>query len=87
MVPDAVVEIRRRLPAVPWTVPIVVPFACGDKPLFGCRFCVLRYGLRTGDRSHLFGSEAEALAHISAHAETLDMQAADRRVKGAAAII
>ncbi len=83
MVPDAVAAIRRRLPAVPWTVPITVHFACDDKPLFGCRLCILRYGLRTGDRSHLFGSETEALAHIATHhPKVLDARGTECRREG-----
>ncbi len=79
MIPDAVVAIRRRLPAIPWTVPITVHFACDDKPLFGCRLCILRYGLWTGDRRHLFGSETEALTHIATHSKGSDTPAAERR--------
>lgn len=80
--PDAVAAIRRRLPAVPWTVPITVHFVCDDKPLFGCRLCILRYGLRRDDRSHLFGSEAQALAHIATHGKVLDGRPPERRAGG-----
>ena len=76
MVPDAVAAIQERLRAVPWDVPIAVHFACDDRPLYGCRVCILRFGLRTGDRSHLFGSEEEALAHIATHGNATDRRPA-----------
>ncbi len=79
MVPDAVVAMRRRLPAIPWAVPITVHFACDDKPLYGCRLCILRHGLRAGDRRHLFGSEVEALEHIATHAKGFEPPAEERR--------
>jgi hypothetical protein len=69
MLSKAVAEVQRRLPAIPWDAPIRVHFACDDKALFGCRLCILRFGLRPGDRSHLFTSEAEALAHTATHAD------------------
>ncbi len=79
MIPDAVLATRRRLPAIPWTVPITVHFACDDGRLFGCRLCILRYGLRAGDRRHLFGSETEALEHITDHVNASDVPGAAAR--------
>jgi len=67
MLQEAVAEIQRRQPSIPWEQPIRVHFACDDKPLFGCRTCILRFGLKTGDRSHLFADEAEAINHIAGH--------------------
>ena len=81
----AIAEIKRRQPAIPWDVPIRVHFACDDRPLYGCRYCILRYGLKSGDRTRLFFSEAEALAHTGSHVETaasrdrLEREAAERR--------
>jgi hypothetical protein len=69
MLQRAVAEIKRRRPAIPWEVPIRVHFACDDRLLYGCRFCILRYGLKQGDHSRLFRSEAEALTHIQSHGE------------------
>lgn len=68
MLPEVVGEIQRRRPAIPWNAPIRVHFSCDDKPLFACRLCILRFGLKIGDRSHLFGDETEALVHIGSHA-------------------
>jgi hypothetical protein len=79
MIPDAVLAMRRRLPAIPWATPITVHLACDDKPLYGCRLCILCYGLRAGDRRHLFGSENEALEHIAAHAAGFEALADERR--------
>ena len=67
MPPKTVAEIERRQRAVPWDCPILVHFACDDQPLYGCRRCILRFGLRLGDHTRLFGSEAEAFAHIATH--------------------
>jgi hypothetical protein len=67
---------KRRLSAIPWDEPIHVHFACDDKPLFGCRLCILRFGLKAGDYRHLFRSEGEALDHIASHAGTPDSNTA-----------
>jgi len=64
---------------LPWAVPITVLFACDDKPSFGCRLCILRYGLRSGDRTHLFGSEAEARGPIATHTKVLEARVTERR--------
>ena len=69
MGPDSIKAMQRRLPAIPWHVPITVHFASEARPLFGCRFCILRFGLKNGDRTHLFVSETEARAHIATHAD------------------
>ncbi len=69
MLSKAVAEMQRRLPAVPWDAPIRVHFACDGKPLYGCRLCILRYGLKAGDHTHLFTCEAEASSHTVRHAE------------------
>ncbi len=47
MIPDAVLATRRRLPAIPWTVPITVHFACDDDgwSAAGSVFCVTGCGL------------------------------------------
>ncbi len=66
---NAVADVRRRLQAIPWDMPIRVQFHCDDTPLFGCRLCILRFGLRTGDRSCLFDSEGEAMLHTFSHAD------------------
>jgi hypothetical protein len=68
MPPKTVARIRQRLPAMPWGVPIRVQFSCDDEPLFGCRLCILRFGLKTGDRTRLYATEAGALSHTRAHA-------------------
>jgi hypothetical protein len=65
----AVADVRRRLHTIPWDTPIRVQFFCDEAPLFGCRLCILRYGLRTGDRSYLFDSEDEAILHTCFHAD------------------
>jgi CRP-like cAMP-binding protein len=49
MGPDADAAIHRRLYAIPWSHPITVQFACDDRPHYGCRLCILRYGLKSGD--------------------------------------
>ncbi len=69
MLAEAVVEIRRRQRAIPWEKPIRVQFAGDDGPLYGCRVCILRFGLKRGDRSALFETESEAAEHIARHAE------------------
>jgi hypothetical protein len=66
---NAVADVRRRLHAIPWDMPIRVQFYCDNKPLFGCRLCILRFGLRNGGRSYLFHSEDEALLHTFSHAD------------------
>jgi hypothetical protein len=66
---NAVADVRRRLHTIPWDMPIRVQFYCDEAPLFGCRLCILRYGLRTGDRSYLFRSEDEAMLHTCSHAD------------------
>lgn len=71
MRPDLVAAMQRRLPAIPWSRPIAVQFACDDRPRYGCRLCILRYGLKSGDRSHLFNTEAEAARHVAAHEQLL----------------
>ncbi len=71
MPPNSVADIRQRLRAIPWEEPIRVPFACGDKPLFGCRLCILMFGLRRGEQARLFADEAEASAHTTRHAGAL----------------
>lgn len=63
----AVAEIRARHPTIPWREPIRVQFFCDDRPMYGCRLCILKFGLKKGDRSHLFTGEREALNHISEH--------------------
>jgi hypothetical protein len=65
----AVSDVRRRMHAIPWDTPIRVQFYCDEAPLFGCRLCILRFGLRTGDRSYLFDSEDEAILHTCSHAD------------------
>jgi hypothetical protein len=69
MLSNAIAEVQRRLPAIPWDAPIRVHFSCDDEPLYGCRLCILRFGLKAGDRSRLFADEAEALSHIGTHAD------------------
>lgn len=71
MSPHRVAEIRQRLRAIPWQEPIRVPFACDERPLFGCRLCILTFGLRRGECTHLFADEAEAWAHTTGHAGAL----------------
>lgn len=71
MPPNSVADLQRRLRAIPWEDPIRVAFACDDKPLFGCRLCILMFGLRRGERAGLFVDEAEAWAHTMAHAGAL----------------
>ena len=71
MLPNSVAEIQRRLRAIPWDVPIAVHFACDDRPLFGCRLCILRFGLKSGDRMRLFADEGEAWDHTCRHADAL----------------
>jgi hypothetical protein len=71
---------RQRLSAIPWDEPIHVHFACDDKPLFGCRLCILRFGLKAGDHRHLFRSETEALDHIASHAKTPDLDTGRGRI-------
>jgi len=71
MPPNFVAEIRQRLRAIPWEEPIRVPFACDDRPLLGCRLCILMFGLRRGERARLFADEAEAWAHTTRHARAL----------------
>jgi hypothetical protein len=71
MPPNLVADIQHRLRAIPWEEPIRVPFACDDQPLFGCRLCILMFGLRRGDRARLFADEAEACAHTTRHAWAL----------------
>jgi hypothetical protein len=66
---NAVANVRRRLHTIPWHAPIRVQFYCDEAPLFGCRLCILRFGLRTGDRSYLFDSEDEAMLHTLSHAD------------------
>ncbi|HUI11876.1 MAG TPA: hypothetical protein VL048_00235 [Xanthobacteraceae bacterium] len=83
MPPNSVADIRQRLRAIPWEEPIRVPFACGDKPLFGCRLCILMFGLRRGEQARLFADEAEAWTHTSWHAGALSAspdRAPDRRI-------
>lgn len=65
---DAVGEVERRWPAIPWSRPIRVHFTCNDEALFACRLCILRFGLKSGDDSRLFRDERDALAHIGTHA-------------------
>jgi hypothetical protein len=65
----AVADVRRRLHTIPWDTPIRVQFYCDEAPLFGCRLCILRFGLRTGDRSYLFDSKDEAMLHTYSHAD------------------
>jgi hypothetical protein len=69
MPPSSVADICRRLHAIPWAEPIRVQFTCDDTPLFGCRLCILRYGLKTGDRTRLFADERDALSHTCTHPE------------------
>lgn len=69
MSPIAIAEIQRRLSSIPWREPIRVQFACDDRPLFGCRLCILTFGLRWGDRGRLFSDEADALSHTCRHAD------------------
>lgn len=71
MGPDLVAAMQRRLRAIPWARPIAVQFACDHTPRYGCRLCILRYGLKSGDRTHLFDTEAEAAKHIAAHKRLL----------------
>jgi hypothetical protein len=68
--PNSVAQIQYRLRAVPWEQPIRVPFSCScdGKPLFGCRLCILMFGLRRGECTRLFADEAEARAHTTRHA-------------------
>jgi hypothetical protein len=66
---NAVANVRHRLHAIPWERPIRVQFYCDEAPLFGCRLCILRFGLRSGDRSCLFDSEDEAMLHTCSHAD------------------
>ena len=74
----AVAEIRARHPIIPWHEPIRVQFFCDDRPMYGCRLCILKFGLKKGDRSHLFAREGEALNYISEH-ETPSSAALDVR--------
>jgi hypothetical protein len=71
MPPTVIAEIQRRLPAIPWREPIRVQFTCDDKPLYGCRLCILIFGLRYGDRGRLFADEIDALSHTCQHAENV----------------
>ncbi|MGB6345322.1 MAG: hypothetical protein WBG15_21675, partial [Xanthobacteraceae bacterium] len=73
MPPNSVADIRQRLRAIPWEEPIRVPFTCtcDNTPLFGCRLCILMFGLRRGERARLFADEAEASAHTTRHAGAL----------------
>jgi len=51
----------------PWEEPIRVPFACDDQPLFGCRLCILMFGLRRGDRARLIRRRSRSVrAHDAA---------------------
>jgi hypothetical protein len=68
MPPNSVADLQHRRRAIPWQEPIRVAFACDDQPLFGCRLCILMFGLRRGDRARLFADESEACAHTTAHA-------------------
>ena len=70
MCPDDVTRTRRRLSAVPWSAPIPIQFSCDDKPRYGCRLCILIFGLKPGDRHITFEDEAEASAHTRDHAKT-----------------
>jgi hypothetical protein len=70
--------------AIPWAKPIRVQFTCDDKPLFGCRLCILRYGLKTGDRTRLFTDEFEALSHTCSHAEMAARAINGRTLRSAA---
>lgn len=65
--PETVAEIQKRRPAIPWDRPIRVQFPGHDKPLFGCRLCILRFGLQRGDYTRLFVDEAEASSHSTMH--------------------
>ena len=71
MPPNSVADIQHRLRAIPWEEPIRVRFACDDRPLFGCRLCILMFGLRRGDRARLFADEADACTHTTRHAWAL----------------
>lgn len=71
MGPGLIAAMQRRLPAIPWSRPIAVQFACDHRPRYGCRLCILRYGLKSGDRTHLFDTEAEAARHVAAHKQLL----------------
>lgn len=63
----AVEEIQARRPIIPWRQPIRVQFFCDERPMYGCRLCILIFGLKKGDRTHLYATEGEALNHIAGH--------------------
>lgn len=71
MGPDSVAAMQWRLRAIPWSRPIAVQFACDYAPRYGCRLCILRYGLKSGDRTHLFETEAEAARHVAVHRQLI----------------
>lgn len=69
MLPDhAIADICYRRPAIPWHEPIRVHFCYDEAPLYGCRLCILKFGLAAGDRGRLFADEAVATAHTGRHA-------------------
>lgn len=73
MGPDLIAATQRRLPAIPWNVPISVQFACDERQRYSCRLCILHYGLKAGDHTLLFDTEAEALKHIAKHKKPDDV--------------
>lgn len=66
---NSAARIQHSQKAIPWKEPIRVQFACDDRPLFGCRLCILMFGLRPGDHERLFPDQAEALRHICRHVD------------------
>jgi hypothetical protein len=68
---ETIAKIQRRRSSIPWEEPIRVHLTCDDRPLFGCRLCILRYGLKAGDRARLFTDENMAASHTGHHAAAI----------------
>lgn len=71
MLTSSVAEIQWRRRGVPWDEPIPVQFACDDKPMFGCRLCILMFGLKHGENDRLFADKTDASVHTCRHAARL----------------
>lgn len=56
MFAKTVAETQFRRAAIPSGSRVRVNFTCAT--LYGCRSCILRFGLRSGDRRRLFADEA-----------------------------